>query len=98
MITDSAKTATDKHNEKLIKQKSISRDEAKRMFKCKFCQIDGYFKIDCRKKKSASKDNSSDKDKSAKDKDTKKSKSVLQLQPILIPRTSPMNLEPMLLM
>jgi len=33
MIADSTKTASEK---KLIKQKSISRDEAKRMFKCKF--------------------------------------------------------------
>ena len=32
--------------------------------------------VDCRKKKSVSKDNSSDKDKTAKDKDTKTSKSV----------------------
>ena len=62
--------------EKLIKLKSISRDEAKRMFKCKFCQIDGHFEADCHKKKSASKDNSSDKDKSVKDKDTKASNSV----------------------
>ena len=76
MIVDSAKTATEKHIEKLIKQKSISRDEAKRKFKCKFCQIDGHFEVDCRKKKSASKDNSSDKDKTAKDKETKTSKSV----------------------
>ncbi len=75
-IADSAKTATEKHIEKLIRQKSISRDEAKRMFKCKFCQIDGHFEVDCRKKKSASKDNSSDKDKTAKDKNTKASKSV----------------------
>ncbi len=43
MIADSAKTATEKHIKKLIKQRSISRDEAKRMFKCKFCQIDGHF-------------------------------------------------------
>ena len=34
----------------LIKQKSISRDEAKRMFKCKFCQFDGHFEVDCRKR------------------------------------------------
>ncbi len=47
------------------------------MFKCKFCQIDGHFEVDCRKKKSASKENSSDKDKTAKDKETKTSKSVL---------------------
>ena len=33
-IADSTETATEKHIEKLIKQKSISRDEAKRMFKC----------------------------------------------------------------
>jgi hypothetical protein len=75
-IADSAKTATEKHIEKLIKQKRISRNEAKRIFKCKFCQIDGHFEVDCRKKKSASKDNSSDKDKTAKDKETKTSKSV----------------------
>jgi len=42
MIADSTKTVSEKHIEKLIKQKSISRDEAKRMFKCKFCQIDGH--------------------------------------------------------
>jgi len=46
------------------------------MFKRKFCQIDGHSEVDCRKKKSASKDNSSDKDKTAKDKDTKTSNSV----------------------
>jgi len=45
-IADFTKTATE-----LIKQKSVSRDEAKRMFKCKFCQIDGHFEVDCRKKK-----------------------------------------------
>ena len=56
----SAKTITEKHIEKLIKQKRISRDEAKRIFKCKFCQIDDHFEVDCRKKKSASKDNSND--------------------------------------
>jgi hypothetical protein len=65
------------------------------MFKCKFCQIDGPFEVDCRKKKSANKDNSSDKDKTYKDKDTKTSKSVFQLQPTLIPRMSPTNLEHM---
>ena len=75
-IADSAKTATEKHIEKLIKQKSISRDEAKRMFKCKFCQIDGHFEVDCRKKKAESKDKSSDKDKTSKDKDNRASKSV----------------------
>ena len=62
-IADFAKTATEKHIVKLIKQKSISRDEVKRMFKCTFCQVDGHFEVDCRKKKSASKVNSSDKDK-----------------------------------
>jgi len=40
------------------------------MFKCKFCQIDGHFEVDCRKKKSESKDKSSDKDRASKDKDT----------------------------
>jgi hypothetical protein len=34
------------------------------MFKCKFCQIDGHFEVDCRKKKTA------------KDEDTKTSKSL----------------------
>ena len=67
MIGDSAKTATEKHIEKLIKQKSISRDEAK------FCQIDGHFEVDCRKKKSKS---GSNKDKTTEDKDTKATKSV----------------------
>ena len=76
MIADSTKTVSEKHIEKIIKQKSISRDEAKRMFKCKFCQIDGHFEVDCCKKKSANKDNSSDKDKTAKDKETKTLKSV----------------------
>ena len=76
MIVDSAKTATEKHIKKLIKRKRISRNEAKHMFKCKFCQINGHFEVDSRKKKSASKDNSSDKDKTAKSKDTKTSKSV----------------------
>ena len=75
-IADSAKTATEKHIDKLIKQKSVSRDEAKRMFKCKFCQIDGHFEVDCRKKKSESKEKGSDKDKVSKDKDIKASKSV----------------------
>jgi len=72
MIADSAKAATEKYIEKLIKQKSISRECSK----CKFCPIDGHFEVDCRKMKSVSKDNSSDKDKTAKDKDFKTSKSV----------------------
>ena len=62
-------TSTGKHIKKLIKQKSISRDEAK--FKCKFCQIDGHFEVYCRKKKAESKDKSSDNDKASKDKDTR---------------------------
>jgi len=75
-IADSGKIATEKHIDKLIKQKSVSRDEAKRMFKCKFCQIYGHFEVDCRKKKSESKDKSSNKDRVSKDKDTKALKAV----------------------
>ena len=72
-IADSAKTATEKHIEKLIKQKSVTREEAKRMFKCKFCQIDGHFEADCRKKKA---EKNSEKAKESKDKDSKAPKSV----------------------
>ena len=92
-IAEFTKTATEKHIEKLIKQRSIpvSRDEAKRLFKCKFCQNDDHFEIHCHNKKVESKDKSSVKDRASKDKDTKASKSVLQ--PTLIPRMSPMNLE-----
>jgi len=46
------------------------------MFKCKFCQIDGHSEVDCRKKKSESKDKKCNKDRASKDKDTKASKSV----------------------
>jgi hypothetical protein len=73
-ITDSTKTATEKHIEKLI---PVSRDEAKRLFKCKFCQNDDHFEIHCHKEKVESIDESSEKDRASKDKDTKASKSVL---------------------
>jgi hypothetical protein len=100
MIADSAKAATEKYIEKLIKQKSISRECSK----CKFCQIDGHFEVDCRKMKSVSKDNSSDKEKLLKTRTSRhlsqcsSPSQVLQLQPTLIPRMSPMNLGHMSLM
>jgi len=83
----------------LIKQKSISRDEAKRMFKCKFCQFDGHFEVDCRKRTIAVTRIKLLKTRTPRHQSQCSSSSqVLQLQPTLIPKMSPMNLEHMSLM